>query len=448
MLHVTVSIIHHILVYSNKSSNRLVYTLNTVFGNLMGLSYTITTDIEEFKRHNDAKLNYSALAMSNAINIVPHGILFDYGIKDYLIEVHTGEEYGKFFFKNNNSDCAFDLLGATFWLISRYEEYLPFKANKYNVFDYRSSVAWQNNFLDIPLVNIWCNAFKKNLLNKFPTLVFKHKFFKAITTIDIDNVYKYKHKGFFRTIAGVVNDLKSGNVRQLKSRIETVFFNRRDEFDCYNFLIETNKNFNADVIYFFLLGDYGVNDKNHPSSNLHFQKLMKHLADYSVCGIHPSFASNYNSKQLKVEIVRLSSITHKDIINSRQHFGMLQFPKTYTELILAGIKNDYSLGYTTINGFRASICNSYKWYNIANEEETSLVLHPFCLTDAALEKEAKLSSQPIIDMVEAYANKVNTVNGEFITVFHNDMLANTPNGLIWRGIYQSLLKIVSELGGK
>ncbi len=404
----------------------------------MGINYAITSNIEEFKDCKEPKLNYSSTPIDNSVQIIPHGILFDYGIKDYLIEVHSSDVFVKLFFKNGNSDCSFDLFGATFWLISRYEEYLPFKANKYNVFDYRSSLAWQNNFLDKPLVNIWGEALKKILLKKFPSLIFAPKQFKVTTTIDIDNVFKFKHKGFVRSIAGVVSDLKSGNLTQLKNRLQTLFLNKTDEFDCYEYLIETNKTYGASVIYFFLLGDYGVNDKNHPSSNLQFQKLIKHLADYSISGIHPSFASNYNIQQLKIEIVRLSSITHKDIIYSRQHFGMLQFPVTYSELILAGIKNDYSLGYTTINGYRASICNSYKWYNLSNELETALVLHPFCLTDAALEKETKSNPEAAIEVLKTYINQVKQQNGEFITVFHNDMLSNTPKGMVWRGIYEEL----------
>ena len=407
----------------------------------MGINYTLTANSDEFSNCKEPKLNYSSTPIDDAVEIVPQGILFDYGIKDYLIEIHSNEVFVKLFFKNGTGDCPFDLFGATFWLISRYEEYLPFKANKYNVFDYRSSVAWQNNFLDKPLVNIWSQILKKLLLKKFPSLIFSPKQFKVTTTIDIDNVFKYKHKGFVRSIAGVVSDLKSGNIPQLKNRLQTMFLNKTDEFDCYEYLIETNKTYNAKVIYFFLLGDYGVNDKNHPSRNLKFQTLIKHLADYSISGIHPSFASNYNIQQLKIEIVRLSSITHRDIIYSRQHFGMLQFPITYSELILAGIKNDYSLGYTTINGFRASICHSYKWYNLFNELETALVLHPFCLTDAALEKETKSNPSSALTVLETYVNQVKQQNGEFITVFHNDMLANTPKGMVWRGIYESLQKL-------
>jgi hypothetical protein len=367
--------------------------------------------------------------------------LFEYGIKDYLVEVYSNDTYLKYFFKTNSGPIPFDILGASFWLISRYEEYLPFKANKYNVFDHRSSLAWQNDFLDKPIVNIWCEQLSKLLKEKYPSLEFHQSEFKNITTIDIDNVYKFKHKGFVRSVAGMVSDLKKFDLHQLKQRIATMFFKRTDEFDCYDYLVDINKKNKASIIYFFLLGDYGMNDKNHPSSNLAFQRLMKHLADYSLTGIHPSFASNFNSRQLKIEIARLGGITHKEIIHSRQHFGMLKFPGTYQSLIQSGIRNDYSLGYTNINGFRAGVCHPFKWYDIAREEESPLQLHPFCIGDVSLDKQSESNPSKAREIVAEYVKTIKFFNGQFISVFHNDMLANTAKGLVWRGLYEDMLAL-------
>lgn len=328
--------------------------------------------------------------------------------------------------------------------MSRYEEYLPFKANKYNVFDHRSSLAWQNDFLEKPLVNIWCHELSKLLRQKFPQLHLHPPSFKGITTIDIDNVYKFKQKGFVRSLAGVASDLRYFNLKQLDQRIKTLFFGLKDEYDCYDELIETNKKHKANIIYFFLLGDYGVNDKNHPSSNLVFQRLMKHLADYSLIGIHPSFASNFNTQQLKIEIARLGGITHKEVIRSRQHFGMLKFPTTYQSLIQSGIRQDYSLGYTGINGFRAGVCHPFNWYDIGKEQESPLELHPFCLGDVCLDKQSNYNITKAREIVEEYVKMIKFFNGQFISVFHNDMLANTPKGLAWRGLYEHVLHLVNS----
>ena len=43
---------------------------------------------------------------------------------------------------------------------------------------------------------------------------------------------------------------------------------------------------------------------------------------------------------------------------------------------------DYSLGYASLSGFRASICTPFKFYDLAKEQATRLVIYPFQIMDA------------------------------------------------------------------
>lgn len=381
------------------------------------MDHKITTDLQEFLEYPLPKINYSELEVEDSLNIRPHTILFDHGIRDYHVQVKQDEVFDKIFFKNSVGAVPFDLLAASFWLLSRYEEYLPHKSDADNRFNYRSSLAWQNNFLHYPLVNVWLNALKGVLLDFFPLLEFKKRVYNYLSTIDIDNVYKYKHKGLVRTLAGLLADKGWAERRR---RVRIIFDREEDPFDCYDFLIETHKQTNSKALYFFLLGDYGPNDKNHASTDLHFQSLIKHLADYSLVGIHPSYGSNDHLKQLRKEIARLGNITHKLITKSRQHFAMLKFPHTYKDLLQAGITADYSLGYSNFNGFRSSYCYPYKWYSLEIESSSSLTLHPYCLSEITLLSEAKKKSRDKIDLANELMNEVKKHGGEMISIFHNN----------------------------
>src|SRR5687767_8564622 len=98
----------------------------------MGLDFKITNDVDEFYEYPLPKLNYSELAPENSFNIKPHTILFDHGIRDYHLQVNANIQFEKIFFKNATGSIPFDLLGAAFWLLSRYEEYLPYKGDTEN----------------------------------------------------------------------------------------------------------------------------------------------------------------------------------------------------------------------------------------------------------------------------------------------------------------------------
>jgi hypothetical protein len=223
-------------------------------------------------------------------------------------------------------------------------------------------------------------------------------------------------------VAGFASDLIKRNFSGIKERISIISGKKKDPFDCYDFLIDTHKEGKLKCIYFFLLGDYGKNDKNIAATDRTFQELIKHIADYSVTGIHPSFGSNNSVQQLKVEVSRLSKITHRQISKSRQHFSILHFPGTYRDLLQAGISDDYSLGYTNMNGFRASFCHSYRWYSLEDESATALLIHPFVFTETTAEYFAKSGQGDLLSQAKKWIDVVKKYKGELVSVFHNDTL--------------------------
>lgn len=429
-----------VLVYSVKSSPRLKYILNIILKDVLGLDYVITQNPVQFEQSEVIRINYSSQKfIKDGIKINPTTVLFEYGIKDHLIEVNSHKDYSKLFFKSNG-DVPFDILAASFWLITRYEEYLPFKQDKYNRFDVKNSLAFQYDFIDVPLVNLWIEEFKKLLLSKYPDLNFKKHQYSYVSTVDIDNAYKFKFKGIMREAGGYLKSIVTRNFKEVKERTAVVFNGKIDPFDSYDFLLEVQKKNNLNVLFFFLLGDYGVNDKNHPANNKDFQILIKHLADYAKIGIHPSYKSNDNLNQLKVEVNRLANITHRDIKNSRQHFAILKFPETFQALLQTGITADYSMGYGNYNGFRASFCIPYNWYDLDAEQETPLIIHPFCIIETTLRFTNKATNETAIQFAKPIIDEVKKYGGELVTIIHNDTMGSVNEWKGWKEVYEQIVQ--------
>jgi hypothetical protein len=403
-------------LFSEKTSQRLHYIGKTLLTEALGFSIQLHLREDTFQQADGIKINYSAHKLEGSIQIIPHALLFDHGIHDYPISVLSHPAYHKIFMANGGKEVPFDLFAAAFWLLSRYEEHLPHKGDIYNRFNYRSSLAYQNNFLTIPLINLWLEQFKKVLSTQQPDVVFKKHSYTFLSTIDIDNAYQYKYKGFVRTVAGMVSDR---SLAKIKERTKIILGLKPDPFDCYDFLLDTHRTHGIQALFFILLGDYGPNDKNHSASDLRFHKLIKHIKDYAMVGIHPSFGSNKTIHQLQVEVHRLSSITHFPTSQSRQHFSMLSFPDTYQHLLQAGITADYSMGYTNHNGFRASYCFPFKWYSLENESITPLLIHPFCLSENTLLSHTQNRNEMLLEAKLA-VDEVKKYHGTCISIFHND----------------------------
>jgi hypothetical protein len=397
--------------------------------------------VDDYKAFEGNKFSYTNQDLESNFHIVSHHLLFESGIKEQTIVMQNHDQYFKYFFKTFNSILPFDLFAASFYLVSRYEEYLPFVPDAFNRFEAMNSLAYQYDFLRIPLVNQWIAEFEKLLHKKFPKLIIKHREYNFVSTLDIDNAYKYQEKGVMRSIGGYLKALFEFDKADLRQRTAVLLKKEKDPFDSYDYQLEIQKKYKLKVIYFFLLGDYGVNDKNHPSNNYGFQQLIKHLDDYAETGIHPSFGSNGNPNQLKVEINRLAKITHREIFHSRQHFSMLKFPDTYATLLELGITNDYSMGYSMFNGFRASFCMPFYWYDLDDELETGLKIHPFCLSETSLRFKDNALPGNVAEIAAPIINEVKKYNGELVTIFHNDTMGTALGWVDWKNVYEEIVKI-------
>ena len=431
----------HIFIYTHKITPRVKYIFNLILKDCLGLEFTITNNIDDHKSFEGYKLSYTHEDLENGLHITSHHLLFESGIKEQIIQMQNHEDYFKYFFKTYHNSLPFDLFAASFYLVSRYEEYLPFIPDTFNRFEAENSLAYQYDFLRKPLINLWITEFEKLLLKSFKGLIITHTPYKFVSTLDIDNAYKYLEKGMMRSIGGYLKALVNFDKADMKQRTAVLLKKEKDPFDSYDYHLEIQRKYHLKVIYFFLLGDYGVNDKNHPSNNYGFQQLIKHLADYSDIGIHPSFGSNGNSHQVKVEINRLAKITHRDVFNSRQHFSMLKFPDTYATLLELGIKNDYSMGYSTLNGFRASLCMPFYWYDLDDEVETGLKIHSFCLSETTLRYKDRATRENIVEYAKPIVDQVKKYNGELVTIFHNDTMGTATEWADWKNIYEDIVKL-------
>lgn len=430
-----------ILIYTHKITPRVKYIFHLLLKDLLGLDFRITNQQEEFIQEEGMKISYTNKEIESPFHIQAHGILFESGIREQTIQFHNHEKYWKYFFRTYNGQLPFDVLAASFYLVSRYEEYLPFKPDQHNRFEAQSSLAFQYDFLDKPLINIWVEQFAGQLKEQYPQLEYVQPAYQYISTIDIDNAYKYKLKGVMRSFGGYLRDIFQMDKSDFMQRTAVLLNKIPDPFDSYEFQLEIQKKYKINVLYFFLLGDYGMNDKNHPANVHEFQVLIKHLADYAKIGIHPSYGSNGNPERVKIEIGRLSRITHRDIMNSRQHFSMLKFPDTYQCLMQLGISHDYSMGYGNFNGFRASICHPFYWYDLDEELETNLKIHSYVLSETTLRYKDKATIETVKEKAKAIIDEVKKYNGELVTVFHNETMGTASGWENWSQVYEDIVNL-------
>ena len=430
-----------LLIYTHQATNRVKYTFGVIFRSVLGIELEITTNADRFREFNDAKISYANKPVGDEI-------FFESG--ELLFQTRTSSQ--TLLLQEKGAENPKDIFALTFFLVTRYEEYLPFTADNYGRFSAKQSNAYKNNFLHKPMVNIWAKKIQDIISARYPDFKFPEKKYSYTPTIDIDNAYAYKGKSFMRTLGGYARALAKYDWSDISKRENVLSGKEKDPYDTYDFQFELQKKYDLKPIYFFLLGDWAPNDKNPPYTNPLMQSLIKNISGKAETGIHPSFASNQYPEKVKIEKARLEKIKSSNplykgektaVTKSRQHFLMLKFPQTYRNLIAKGITDDYTMGFADEVGFRAGICSPYKWYDLEKEEETNLTIHPFAVMDGTLNNYLKLSPEEALEKVKQIVKEIKNVEGEFITIWHNETLSDWRDWKGWRDFYEEVIKLAS-----
>lgn len=428
------------LVYTTIINNRINYIFSHLIFRQLKLEFGITTNLEEFNAFKGLKICYTDNRIGDSFWIKPGGLLHEEGLREQNIQVSDYEGLKIIFKTDDSCDLPFDIFSASFLLLSRYEEYISNRADKYERFEAIQSFAYLHGFLLEPLVDKWTMLLKKKLTEKFPETVIPEPSYTFLSSIDIDNPFAFRHKGIFRTIGALIRAFFTLDFNTFFGRLTALGGATKDPYDTYDYIGQIEHKHHTKSIYFFLVGDYGRHDTSVPIRKIAYQNLIKGINATHQTGVHPSFSSNKSFDILAKELKRFSRVTGNKVIKSRQHYLQLRMPDTYRSLLIAGIREEYSMGYASALGFRASTCFPFKFYDLLEEQETNLTVYSFQVMDATLHNYLRLRPAQAMNHISKIIDEVKAVNGYFIPLWHNESLSEYGMWIGWRKVFENMFK--------
>ncbi|MBK7475941.1 MAG: polysaccharide deacetylase family protein [Haliscomenobacter sp.] len=445
-----------LIVYSPSPSPRLEYVFRVLFGVIHPVSYQLTHSKSAFSQFEGARINYSpnpVLPPGEELWLPSGNLLFSREISPLDPALYLPGELAQRGLpawpalfplpEAREGAFPFDLPSMCFYLLSRYEEYLPFSPDRFGRFSAEQSQLGRLNILEYPLVDLWANALKKKLQERWPGLPFKTRTYRFLPTYDIDVAWAFRHRSLWRHFLASARDAAKGNWENLARRLQVLAGKKPDPFDVYGFLNQEHRKRGLRPEYFFLVGNYGAYDTNLHHKNKAFQDLIRSLSQKAFVGLHPSMASNDRQGRLEEEKRRLERITGAEVWRARQHYLKLSLPATYRRLLQVGISKDYSMGFADAPGFRAGICGAFPWYDLRSEQETALWVQPLHVMDGTLKNYLRLPVKEAIEKALLLANRCKEAEGVFCTLWHNSSLSERDGWEGWERVY---LEILDEAG--
>lgn len=363
-----------LLVYVPLLTPRIKYIFNFIFNDILKTQVGFSSNLAEFKGSALPKISYGNLPVSDELFFKNSDFLLSHNITPPNIKTTT---FGDMLvpFAVDNSSLPFDVFAASFYFISRYEEYLPYEPNQEGNFPAELSLQSKLKLLEFPVIDGWALMLKNILLKRYPNLYFGKKSFQFVPLICLYPSHE----------TGSVQLLKKAF--QLFSHISFPFTGKRKS-------APLNK---MGGLQLFLRGQH---------------------EKYNLEGIYFSRPAQ-----------EINSICDREI----------SFPKSYLQLIKSGIGKDYRMGYSNTIGFRAGTCTPFFWYDLQLEKTTHLLVHSVAVNDFILKQQRTFDIDAVLSRWGRLIENVKLLNGDFYILWHKETLPEFGKGKVGRRLYTQLL---------
>ena len=429
-----------LLIYTQKLTPRIDYMFKQICSSMLGIEISFTSEIEEFISHNKPKISYGKIPLGSELFFESYGILSENKIHPLSIEVSEwGYTYG-FFRTSEKSALPYDIFSAAFYLITRYEEYLPYIPDEYGSFPVEQSLAFKSKFLEQPIIDYWADIFLNTLLVAFPSLKYKKKYFKVNPLIQAKQPFVYTNQALVNTIFGFVKEVGSWKIKDAIVRVQTLLGLKPDPYDTFSWIIQNTKMASKKLLVFFMLGDANIISQRQNTYSPKMHQKIKFVGDYENIGIIFSQAAILNQDVMKEEKSRMEAITHRPIRSSMFENNTLKFPEAYRGLIQLEIEKDYSMVYPDTIGYRAGTCSEFLFYDLEHEIKTPLIISPIAISTHALKEFGTDKTERLIQ--EFYEQTAN-LGGEMNFLFSNQdfSFSHSDNAPFWKDIFKNQLKL-------
>ncbi len=355
---------------------------------------------------------------------IPQSIKF--AKNDYLCEQDIPVIYG-----NNRLEvtidgiiCGIDIFASSFFMLTRWEEYINKTRDQYNRFPATASLAYKNGFLGRPIVN----ELVEMLWNMLKHLGYQkqrkqHKF-EMLLTHDVDFPFKYSNwmsgtryicKNFL-----IRHNLKHA-VESLLTKIKSHIDYKRDPYNTFSFLMDESEKLGLKSHFFFMGGGVTEFDGNYNLQSKRIQALAEEIQTRGhVIGFHPSYLAYNTPKLWKEEKENLEKCLNLDVKKGREHYLRFEAPYTWQIWEDNNMEWDSSLAYADKIGFRCGTCLEYPVFNFLTKQQLNLKEKPLIVMDTSLfHYQTEMILDSIKNKISVLINKCKQYNGTFVYLWHN-----------------------------
>ena len=353
-----------------------------------------------------------------------------------------------------------DLLASTYFLISRYEEmYRRSERDSYGRFPGKSSLPYRAGFLHRPIIDEYGEALRQILLET--GIAERHNlrleerpqtFSRVNLTHDLSRPYNYRGwRSFLRAWLKQKNSPLEAARLSFSADVEDDYFTFPKFLKWDRNTCDSLGRDRSDIFLFIRMPSRHPLDKPYYSlHSLYLRRILSIAAKHKVLlALQCSYAAGHQSELISKERHQFEKAFRQRPRGLRHNKLTSCEPEDLLQAYVSGFRNDYSMGYADVVGFRLGTCRPVKFINPNTRLLTELILHPLVLRDLTLSDQRYMALEQ--DEAERIAHDlIRTTaryNGELTLLWHNDLLSQKTHP--WHSVlYRSMLRLIEELGAE
>lgn len=322
---------------------------------------------------------------------------------------------------------SLDILAASFWFLSRYEEAIISTTDEHGRFQCSMSMAPAEMY-DIPVVNRWFEQLREILLeplnqsSAFTTEPLLPRQ-TIVLTHDVDLLRKYRG---FRTVRHALSTAVHSGVGEATAEMRYASLVmagiRRDPYDSFDELFTLKERIGAPSTFFLMGGGNHALDADYRLSDPAIRSLISRIrATGDEIGVHPSYESSRSQEMIASELAAVSSAAGRRVQGSRQHYLRLNVPGTLRMLAQAGLRYDSSLGFADRAGFRCGWSGCFYPFDVERREEIPIIEIPLIVMDMTLAIYERIPSELSLERLAHLLDATEVRSGAYVFLWHNVM---------------------------
>lgn len=346
---------------------------------------------------------------------------------------------------------AYDILGMTYWMLTRQEEVNRADLDEHDRFPATSSHAYLHHYLERPIVDEWLHILGQIIERTWPRVTLRKHNFSMRVSHDVDNPSQYAFKSWPSIIRLMARHLLKRN--DLQTFVQAPYMklasNRQiqqtDRFNTFDWIMDSSERYGLISAFYFICGHTSPYDADYEIEDPRIRQLMHqiHARGHEI-GLHPSYGTYKKPELIHQEANRLRKVCAEEKIQQaewggRMHYLRWQQPTTLRAWADAGMTYDSTLGYADKAGFRCGTCYEYPAFDPIANEAIPLRIRPLISMECTVMSSRYMNlgtSQEAFLKFAQLKHICKILNGNFTLLWHNSSFLEEAE----RELYLDIIK--------